>query len=735
MSDGISIDVSKQDYDIDVCLGGTVFSLPEGGGNVTYSGFPVANQVAVWSAEGVIRGFTNLVYDGSSLSVPNVKVDHLLENTISHGIQIDNITSLNDFKNIGVYTSGFSGEGYNLKFDAGLASLTLDNLTVRRKMSVYELEIREINHIGGSLLISVADGKVESYTGSGPYNLYFDTNNGVDPILFQANDCVRAQIWTGAGVVVFEGTVTFVGTNYITVTSTDTPWIGMRLCQVGHPTNTARQNMIYITAADDNNPYIDMLAGVTDGDFSGHQKVRLGNLTGIIDADFGGALTGYGLYANNVYLKGHLNIVGADGYINISDRPTELGDINSTEGTKLTGIEDGADVTSGHTAAGISGQGSLATLSYVSWLTHLTDIPATLGTPTGSGLFLSSSYLGFYADSTWKTYMDNTGNFVLGDYGGGNAGLTWNQGTGVLSIRGVINITGGGNIDHSMVDGLGDLALVSSADWDSQVGGTGKPANNATVGASWGTNLSDIPIMLQAPDGAGLYLSATHMGYYSGSEWQSYIDSSGNCVFQGVGAFGMLTGTNGGISIEENIIWENTQVGPAYIEINTQGYQQGTTYPRGFIVGDGMGYNFLFCLSSEGHGQYSGNVSWGGVLDQDWINMEVFGRLEVYDNFVCHKDVDLAYSGGTVRFGYFSAATTIVNGPVVIGNGNSPNSYACLDLSNGRRQSGAKGAFIVPNMTETERNNLTAYSGMIIFNTTTVRFNIYIDAWKVMEWQ
>ena len=39
------------------------------------------------------------------------------------------------------------------------------------------------------------------------------------------------------------------------------------------------------------------------------------------------------------------------GYTNISDKPTSLGDVNASEGTKLGGIAEGADVTSAHTSA------------------------------------------------------------------------------------------------------------------------------------------------------------------------------------------------------------------------------------------------------------------------------------------------------------------------------------------------------------------------------------------------
>ena len=59
-------------------------------------------------------------------------------------------------------------------------------------------------------------------------------------------------------------------------------------------------------------------------------------------------------------------------------------------------------------------------------------------------------------------------------------------------------------------------------------------AANATVGATWGTNLNSIPTRFgDAPSSAGLYLTATHLGYYNGSAWKAWIASSGEFYFGG----------------------------------------------------------------------------------------------------------------------------------------------------------------------------------------------------------
>lgn len=76
------------------------------------------------------------------------------------------------------------------------------------------------------------------------------------------------------------------------------------------------------------------------------------------------------------------------------------------------------------------------------WSTNLSNIPTTLGTPSGSGLFLSSNYMGYYTGGTWKTYIDNSGNMILGNPATG-AGMSWNQGTAALTVRGTITADSG----------------------------------------------------------------------------------------------------------------------------------------------------------------------------------------------------------------------------------------------------------------------------------------------------
>jgi hypothetical protein len=306
------------------------------------------------------------------------------------------------------FTSGFAGSGWQLSNPSGEATLTVDNIYVRKNMTVYELDINKINSINGGLMVSAANGTVYCVSGN---NIYFDEDNGSKPFQFQTNDWVRAQVWTGRGICSYIGKVTgtthnaTLGSAYASMSSTCTGWKNMELVQAGNTTCAARQNLIYMTSTDSGAPYIDMLAGVTGCTFSGKQKLRIGSLSGISDASFGGTLSGYGLYANNVYLKGQIVIAAnSSGYANMCDKPTTLDAIQSGCGTKLAGIAAGAtNVTNTNQLTDGANLGGTAAWGGIS------AVPSFLGGVGAAGLYMSSTCMGFYNGSAWQSYIDCNG--------------------------------------------------------------------------------------------------------------------------------------------------------------------------------------------------------------------------------------------------------------------------------------------------------------------------------------
>jgi hypothetical protein len=90
----------------------------------------------------------------------------------------------------------------------------------------------------------------------------------------------------------------------------------------------------------------------------------------------------------------------------------------------------------------------------------------------------------------------------------------------------------------SFDSGSGEVVFGSavSLTWSQIAAGGGKPADDATVGATWGTNLGSIPIRFaETPSGAGLYICSSYMGYYNGAAWKTYMDSFGHFYLAGSG--------------------------------------------------------------------------------------------------------------------------------------------------------------------------------------------------------
>jgi len=109
-------------------------------------------------------------------------------------------------------------------------------------------------------------------------------------------------------------------------------------------------------------------------------------------------------------------------------------------------------------------------------------------------------------------------------------------------------------IDANKIVGQGALATASTADWATQVSGTGKPANNATVGAEWGVNLDAIPAFLETPSGTGLFVSNTRMGYLDAGTWRTYMDNAGHFYLNNGSSTNSLIWNGSTLSVRGDIL-------------------------------------------------------------------------------------------------------------------------------------------------------------------------------------
>lgn len=214
-----------------------------------------------------------------------------------------------------VFVSGFAGSGFHLDqgiLRTGKTTFEVDDLTVRGRMSVYELLIRQIRATNGSLFVSSTARVKRVDIISGGYRLWTTTadetpTNATEHAHgFLPGDIIRAQRtrWNGTqfvGVYQSDLRVTAMDATLssfrVVLVDGDIPTPGMEFVRLGNQTDTTRQGVIYLTSDDTASPFIDIVNGVTshtDWNGTGFVKARLGLLTGITSTT-----NEYGLIAGN----------------------------------------------------------------------------------------------------------------------------------------------------------------------------------------------------------------------------------------------------------------------------------------------------------------------------------------------------------------------------------------------------------------------------------------------------
>ncbi len=212
------------------------------------------------------------------------------------------------------FVDGFAGEGWRIWLENGLSHMTVDRLTVRQIMTVFELLIEKIRSVGGQICVSAANGKIKEVQNvNGHYIITFEQEN-----TFVAHDLMRCKTFTG-GIQDYWVEIADVNGDTVVIPATEfagcEPMPGDECVLMGNTTDPKRQNLILISATEDGQPRIDVLDGVRDKNFSGCLRARFGNLDGITDDWFpaDNQPHGNGVYSDNAYLRGtFLLVTGED---------------------------------------------------------------------------------------------------------------------------------------------------------------------------------------------------------------------------------------------------------------------------------------------------------------------------------------------------------------------------------------------------------------------------------------
>lgn len=228
----------------------------------------------------------------------------LLLGTDGLGISSDGIATLKEVVSA-AFRSGALGSGFKLgDYNGGGDSyLEVDHLLVRKAAEFVKLVIRELQSVGGEVVLSPASMKISKVDflkkgtllpeyGPTPlrYDVYrcsFLTKRGDEEITnpFVVNDLVRCQTFN-----IKEGTtanaknkyywrrVTMVGTDYIDILALSggnygdsQPEVGDELVQMGNTTDVARQSVLYLSAYGSDSPSIKLYKGVNDYTLDGKE--------------------------------------------------------------------------------------------------------------------------------------------------------------------------------------------------------------------------------------------------------------------------------------------------------------------------------------------------------------------------------------------------------------------------------------------------------------------------------
>ena len=441
---------------------------------------------------GVIGGWT---INTTNLSATGIVLDSLNERIqvgSSAPILIDGINKRIQSDN---YVSGAFGSGFHL--DSNL--LEVGNIACRGMFRTATFTKDVVNVIAGSFVVAPNGDTLDADMTSADNSTL--TTKGTVTLL--VNDILRMKESDGSSV----------DDEWLIVTNTSSaPTYTVLRDRAGNYSSNAKPAWkkgaavvdygqsgaggVYMTASDVNAPYLSVFDHTGSPWSSINTRLRLGNLNGYLG------------YATDVY-----GIAIGDSTNNLKYDPSN-------------GLRIAGNITLGSTNSIKGGQTAYN---------------------TGQGFWMG------YDSGKYKMSLGNPS----GDY------MYWDGSH--LILNGTITFTGG-SLPWSLITNDGH-----------------KPADDATVGATWGVNLGGIPTTLTTPSGAGLYLSATNLGFFNGSAWKTYMDASGNFFLGGTGGALQWDATNNILNISGNVSASTIDIGgndatSFHVDINGNMWAGAATY-------------------------------------------------------------------------------------------------------------------------------------------------------------
>lgn len=176
------------------------------------------------------------------------------------------------------YTPGDMGTGFGLTTGEGGSRLEVDYLLVRRVATFVEMLIREMRHVGGTLVLSGASGKVVRVEDkASAWRVYFKTREDGTTVAhgFTVGAQARCQTYNRtSGNTYYWRLVTAVGDDWVELSKSDydhaaptgtartAPAVGDELVQLGHRTDARQTGAIVLDTVGEGAPSIRLLKDI-----------------------------------------------------------------------------------------------------------------------------------------------------------------------------------------------------------------------------------------------------------------------------------------------------------------------------------------------------------------------------------------------------------------------------------------------------------------------------------------
>ena len=433
---------------------------------------------------------------------------------------------------------GLAGGGYRIGAD-GIAEF--EEARIRGTLSTAVFEKETVSAVGGALIVAnataIASGSlilssslVDQVTPSS--SIAVDNAAG-----FAVGEYILAKATSSLGfteeIMEIASVDTLTNTLVVSRSRNDNLIVSMSAGQVLVSQGKQDTGFILLNATSGSEtPYIDITertgSGVNDLDV----KVRLGDLSGVSDTQFG-TLSGFGLYTDNVFLKG-----------TISASAGQLGGFNITE-NDLFALSSGTPNSAPNNGLVISGSGGPNDRMVINVFDGTTRIAALGNFQSGKdGIFASDGIIGGWdidagrleAGSEDILLDANNKKISINDDTFGNAGiqLEHSTGTGKLYVGDGANIFiqfDGTNITmdagNFSLDSSGNMTATNATlsggvtATTGQIGGFTIAANSLSAGSSGTAQLSldsSTPLLQMGdPSGEHIDLTAGQLRFHNGS--------------------------------------------------------------------------------------------------------------------------------------------------------------------------------------------------------------------------